>query len=79
MLSLELGRETIRATNTGISAFIDARGEVLAKGAQFEPVQMSGNVQPRSGTTPYVRLGNWPVVSLSLLVLVGFWLRSRPS
>jgi len=79
MRSLELGRETIRATNTGISAFIDARGEVLATGAQFEPVQMSGNVQPRSGTTPYVRFGNWPVVSLSLLVLVGFWLRSRPS
>jgi apolipoprotein N-acyltransferase len=79
MRSLELGRETIRATNTGISAFIGARGEVLATGAQFEPVQMSGNVQPRSGTTPYVRFGNWPVVSLSLLVLVGFWLRSRPS
>ena len=79
MRSLELGRETIRATNTGISAFIDARGDVLATGAQFEPVQMSGNVQPRSGTTPYVRFGNWPVVSLSLLILVGFWLRSRPS
>ena len=79
MRSLELGRETIRATNTGISAFIDARGDVLATGAQFEPVEMSGNVQPRSGETPYVRFGNWPVVSLSLLVLVGFWLRSRAS
>jgi apolipoprotein N-acyltransferase len=79
MRSLELGRETIRATNTGISAFIDARGAVLATGAQFEPVQMSSNVQPRAGATPYVRFGNWPVVSLSLLVLAGFWLRSRPS
>lgn len=79
MRSLELGRETIRATNTGISAFIDARGEVLATGAQFEPVQMSSNVQPRTGTTPYVRFGNWPIISLSLLILVGFWLRSRPS
>jgi apolipoprotein N-acyltransferase len=79
MRSLELERETIRATNTGISAFIDARGAVLATGAQFEPVQMSGNVQPRTGATPYVRFGNWPVVSLSLLVLIGSWLRSRPS
>jgi len=79
MRSLELGRETIRATNTGISAFIDSRGEVLATGAQFEPVQMSSNVQPRTGSTPYVRFGNWPIVSLSLLILAGFWLRSRPS
>jgi apolipoprotein N-acyltransferase len=79
MRSLELGRETVRATNTGISAFIDSRGNVLATGAQFAPVQMSSDVQPRAGTTPYVRFGNWPVVSLSLLVLAGFWLRSRPS
>ena len=79
MRSLELGRETIRATNTGISAFIDARGDVLATGAQFEPVQMSGNVQPYSGSTPYLVSGNWPVVSLSLFVLAAFWLRSRPS
>ena len=79
MRSLELGRETIRATNTGISAFIDANGKVLATGAQFEPVQMSMAVQPRSGITPYARFGNWPVVGLSFLVLAGFWLRSRSS
>jgi len=79
MRSLELGRETIRATNTGISAFIDANGKVLATGAQFEPVQMSANVQPYAGSTPYLRFGNWPVVGLCLFVLAAFWLRSRPS
>jgi len=79
MRSLELGRETIRATNTGISGFIGARGQVLATGAQFEPVQMSMNVQPRTGATPYTRVGNWPVVGLCFLVLMGFWLRSRSS
>ncbi len=79
MRSLEFGRETIRATNTGISAFIDAGGNVLATGAQFEPVQMSARVQPRAGSTPYVRFGNWPVICLGLLVLAGFWLRSRSS
>jgi len=79
MRSLELGRETIRATNTGISGFIDAKGQLLATGAQFEPVQMSMDVQPRQGATPYGRTGNWPVISLCFLVLVGFWLRSRAS
>jgi apolipoprotein N-acyltransferase len=79
MRSLEVGRESVRATNTGISAFIDARGQLRASGAQFEAVEMSMNVQPRSGMTPYARFGNWPVVSLCLLVIGGFWLRSRPS
>ncbi len=79
MRSLEVGRETIRATNTGISAFIDAGGRVLATGAQFEAVEMRMAVQPRSGMTPYARFGNWPVISLCFLVIAGFWLRSRPS
>lgn len=79
MRSLEVGRESIRATNTGISAFIDAGGRVLATGAQFEAVEMSLEVQPRSGMTPYARFGNWPVVSLCFLVMAGFWLRSRAS
>jgi apolipoprotein N-acyltransferase len=79
MRSLEVGRESVRATNTGISAFIDARGRVRATGAQFEAVEMSMDVQPRSGMTPYARFGNWPVISLCLLVIGGFWLRSRSS
>jgi len=79
MRSLEVGRESIRATNTGISAFIDAGGRVMATGAQFEAVEMSLDVQPRSGMTPYARFGNWPVIGLCFLVMVGFWLRSRSS
>jgi apolipoprotein N-acyltransferase len=79
MRSLEVGRESIRATNTGISAFIDSGGRLLATGAQFEPVEMSLDVQPRSGMTPYARFGNWPVIGLSFLVMAGFWLRSRSS
>jgi apolipoprotein N-acyltransferase len=79
MRSLEVGRESIRATNTGISAFIDAGGRILATGAQFEAVEMSMEVQPRSGMTPYARFGNWPVIGLCFLVIAGFWLRSRSS
>ncbi len=79
MRSLEIGRYTIRATNTGISAFIDSAGKVLRSGAQFEPITMTMNVQPRKGMTPYVGSGNWPVIVLCLLVIAGFWLRSRAS
>ena len=79
MRSLEVGRYAIRATNTGISAFIDSDGKVLRSGAQFEPVTMTMNVEPRKGMTPYVSGGNRPVIGLCLLVIAGFWLRSRAS
>jgi apolipoprotein N-acyltransferase len=77
MRSLEVGRFSIRATNTGISAFIDERGKVLRSGAQFKPVTMTMKVEPRSGTTPYTNYGNWPVIGLCFLIIAGFWLRSR--
>jgi len=79
MRSLEIGRYSVRATNTGISAFIDAAGGLLQSGAQFEAVTLTVDVEPRSGMTPYARSGNWPVIGLCALVIAGFWLRSRAS
>ena len=77
MRSLEVGRAAIRATNTGVSAFISHTGKVLDSGAQFEPVVLTMDVQPRKGSTPYARTGNLPVVGFCLLVIAGFWARSR--
>ena len=77
MRSLEVGRFSIRATNTGISAFIDASGKVLRSGEQFKPVTLTMKVEPRTGTTPYTSRGNLPVIGLCFFVIAGFWLRSR--
>ena len=77
MRSLEVGRAAIRATNTGVSAFISHTGKVLDSGAQFEPVVLTMEVQPRKGSTPYARTGNLPVIGFCLLVIAGFWARSR--
>jgi apolipoprotein N-acyltransferase len=79
MRSLEFGRVTLRAANTGISAFIGHDGKVLDAGPQFEPAVLTQRVQPRQGATPYVQTGNTPLVILCALVLAGFWLRFRPS
>ena len=79
MRSLEVGRAAIRATNTGISAFISHTGKVLETGPQFEAVTMTMDVQPRQGSTPYARTGNLPVIGFCFLVMAGFWLRSRAS
>ena len=79
MRSLEVERATIRATNTGISAFIAHDGELLETGKQFEPVIMQRDVEPRRGSTPYAASGNRPIVILCLLIVAGFWLRTRAS
>ncbi|MDH3266593.1 MAG: apolipoprotein N-acyltransferase, partial [Gammaproteobacteria bacterium] len=77
MRSLEVGRPAIRATNTGISAFIAADGRVLESGPQFRPVTMSMEVQPRQGSTPYAGAGNWIILSICFLIAGGFWLRGQ--
>jgi apolipoprotein N-acyltransferase len=77
MRSLEFGRPTVRSTNTGISAFISAQGELLQIGKQFQKELMTGNVQPHRGLTPYAAGGNWPIISLCLAILGAFWIRNR--
>jgi apolipoprotein N-acyltransferase len=76
MRSLEVGRAAIRATNTGVSAFISHTGKILEYGAQFEAVTLTMKVQPRQGSTPYARAGNLPILGLCLLIVAGFWARS---
>jgi apolipoprotein N-acyltransferase len=77
MRSLEVGRAAIRATNTGISAFISHAGKILDSGAQFGPVTMTMDVLPRQGSTPYARAGNLPILASCLLILAGLWVRGR--
>ena len=77
MRSLEVGRHTIRATNTGVSAFIGPKGKVHESGPQFVPVTMTRSVQPMQGSTPYVIVGNWLILITSWTVIGVFWLRSR--
>ncbi len=77
MRSLEVGRHTIRATNTGVSAFIGPDGKILKSGPQFEPLSLTMDVQPRRGATPYVRGGNMPVIGLCLIIISLLSIRGR--
>ena len=77
MRSLEVGRYTVRATNTGISAFIGPDGKVLRSGPQFVPAKMTMKIEPMQGGTPYASNGNWFILSLCVVVLAGFWARGR--
>lgn len=65
MRALEAGREMLRATNTGVTAIIDHRGEIVSRLPQFESAVLTGQVQPRSGVTPYVRWTDWPAGAMA--------------
>ncbi|TCJ97990.1 apolipoprotein N-acyltransferase [Volucribacter psittacicida] len=72
MRALELGKPVIRATNTGITAFINAQGNIIAQAPQFEQTTLTHKLSPVTGTTPYALFGNRPLYILSLLLLVNW-------
>ena len=77
MRSLETGRPMLRATNTGVTAVIDHRGEV---GAQLPPYQrdsLTATVQGMRGATPYMLAGNLPVLILAAVLLLAIWRSAR--
>ena len=80
MRTLETARPMFRATNNGISAIIDHRGQVTDRSPQFRVAVLTGSVQPQRGATPYVRWGNYPLLGvLFASLLLAFLLRRRPA
>jgi apolipoprotein N-acyltransferase len=76
MRALEAQRFLIRAANDGVSAVIGPRGEVIARAPEFTPFVLEATVVPRTGLPPYAHVGNWLIVSLSIVALAyGVWLR----
>ena len=67
--ALESGRPILRATNDGLTALIDHKGVLIAIGPQFNPAVVSGTVFGRSGTTPYLQYGDYPVLYFSVFII----------
>jgi apolipoprotein N-acyltransferase len=69
MRALENGRWLVRATNTGISAFIDERGRVRGSLESFHRAALITAIQPRAGATPFSRRGSGVAVAIALVLL----------
>lgn len=69
MRALENSRYLLRATNNGITAVVNEKGQIIDRLPQFEAGVLRSTVIPLEGVTPYSRLGDWPLlVILSLLL-----------
>jgi apolipoprotein N-acyltransferase len=77
MRALEVGRYMARATNTGITAVINQRGQITARITPFNVQVLRGRVQPLQGMTPYGRVGDWGAVILFGISLVLGLMRVR--
>lgn len=77
MRAVETGRYLLRATNTGISAIIDQRGDLRGVSPQFERAILTDEVTPYRGMTPFARWGHGGAVTVSLLMLIAGWSIAR--
>jgi apolipoprotein N-acyltransferase len=72
MRALEFERPFVRATNTGATVIMDHRAQVLAALPRHTRAVLTGEVQGRSGNTPFAwwvsRFGLWPVWLLAIAV-----------
>ena len=69
MRALETGRMMLRATNTGMTAIIDADSSVRGVLPSYTRAALTGEVHAYTGSTPYVRWGNWPTIIICLILL----------
>ena len=78
MRAIETGRPMLRATNTGMTAVVEPSGRIAAVAPTFSTESLSAEVRGHQGATPYVRLGNWPVLALVALSLLPLVPSARP-
>lgn len=70
MRSREIGRWFIRATNTGLTAFVDERGRIVSQSERFKKNTLTHDLPAFTGKTPYMRWGNYPILIFSALLLL---------
>ena len=77
MRALETGRWMLRSTNTGLTAAINDKGEIVKALPQFVRGTLEVEAQPRTGATLYVVWKDWLILGLLTLALaVGCALKS---
>ncbi len=75
--AVETGRWVLQSSTTGYSAVVSPSGEVTHRSELREAVVLRGQAELRSGSTPAVTLGSWPLAAAGAVALAGSSWRSR--
>lgn len=78
--AIEHRRWLVRATNSGVSAFVDPAGRLVARSGLLTRENLRGTVHLLDGQTVYGRLGDWPgPLSAAVLLLALLWRPQTPA
>lgn len=75
MRAIEQGLPMLRVANTGVSAMIGPKGEILHRIPLGEAGYADAALPTARPATPYARTGDWPLLALLLITLVPGCLR----
>ncbi|MDD5578561.1 MAG: apolipoprotein N-acyltransferase [Methylobacter sp.] len=77
MRAKETGRYLLRATNTGVTAIVSPEGKIAEKAPSFKATVLTGKIMPMRGVTPYVGLGNRPIIYVLAILLFSMMMDDR--
>lgn len=78
MRALETQRYLLRSTNTGITALVNHQGEIIKQLPTQQRATLTAMAEARQGSTPFMIMGLWPLLSLSLFILMLGFKRRQP-
>ena len=79
--AIETRRSLLRITNTGVTVFINAKGEIVEALPLFTPAVLKTKVEILEGETFYVRFGDWFAWGITVIAVaivfshIGRWRR----
>lgn len=79
MRALEMARPVVFVSNDGITAIIDADGQVQAAAPDHQVYVLNGQVQPTFGLTPWMRNGIDPMLFILLCLYIAAMFAKRKS
>lgn len=77
MRALEFGKPVIRATNNGITAITDFKGNITYTVPSFETAVLKATIHSTQGKTPYCIWGSWPLYAYVFIALISTLLINR--
>lgn len=78
MRAIEFSKPVLRATNNGITAVIDEKGNIIKQAKQNIEVTLRSEISPTKGITPYAEYGRFPLIFIiGTIILSTLLLRPR--